>query len=675
LGGAKFRNVVLFCPSSETAKRYLYECTNKIFTAVPELGGEINISQGERMTTCLWSVPLNKPFSGHIDCPRCSKLQPWEILHESLTAMAKGMHDAAPRAELISWLYIGANLADWVYELPAHTPKGVVAQFNFETGVTKTVFGKKMTGGDYWLSTPGPSKDFERRADIAKANGTEVSAKIQTATSHEVSTVPFVSVPSMIYRKFAAMRRLGVSYTMLGWYFGNYPSLMIKAAGELSFNPFPKDEDSFLQQLASISWKKEDVPKMVKAWKMFAEGYGNYPLTNLMGYYGPMQDGVVWPLLLKPVDAPLSPTWQIGSPITLKPWAPSGDRIGESLGGGRASVNGSMENVLTLKETVELCRRMSTTWDSGVAILSKLKPKYSNEPERVADIGVSEALGIQFRSGYNILRFYMLREQMLQMEGKERLGVLQQMVGIINEELENDRQLIELCEKDSRLGFHSEAEGYKYFPAKIRWRMQQLKEVLANDVPEFKKMIQEGNLLYPEFTGKKPSGAVAYSEGSATGKVGFNFQAAGLQWQECTYGAGKSTIRWASTYDADSLYIIVSDSSTLDPSVSGREISAVMVRIEPRRLWPSGQFEFNSESEKHSNDMRIIQQSGKEYIVVSIPFRSFWWHEEKPHPIRMNVQVQRGESQNSWRPDNPIPQRLVYGTTNPADLGWLVFKK
>jgi len=107
------------------------------------------------------------------------------------------------------------------------------------------------------------------------------------------------------------MHRLGVSHTMLGWYFGNYPGLMIKSAGELSFEPFPKDEESFLHRLASIYWKEDDVSSVVEAWKNFAEGYGNYPLQNMMGYYGPMHDGPVWPLLLKPADAPLSPTWQM----------------------------------------------------------------------------------------------------------------------------------------------------------------------------------------------------------------------------------------------------------------------------------------------------------------------------------------------------------------------------
>jgi hypothetical protein len=423
---------------------------------------------------------------------------------------------------------------------------------------------------------------------------------------------------------------------------------------------------------------------VVEAWKNFAEGYGNYPLQNMMGYYGPMQDGPVWPLMLKPLDAPLSPTWQIGSSATRKPWPPSGDRIGECLwsGGGpgefiSAPIN-AMENVLTLEETVELCRRMSTTWDKGVAILNELEPKYINEPEQILDIGVAKALGIQFRSGYNILRFYLLREEMLRMEGKERLDILKQLTDIIHEELDLDKQLIGLCEKDSRLGFHSEAEGYKYFPSKIRWRMQELEYVLANDIPELKKLIRDGKLLFPEYTGKEPAGLVAYAtraKGSVWSDSGLNIPL-GLQWQPCSYGRDKSTIQWASTYDADAVYIIVSDSSEADQSVTAPNISGITVKVEPRRLWPCARYTFNPGNEnRHDNIIRVSKESGKRYVIVRIPFKSFWWSDEGVHPVRVDVSVEkRDRGISSWCPNNPITERLVFGTDNPADLGWLMFR-
>ncbi len=672
MGGHKSRGYVNFCPFSESSQNYLYESVNKIFKAVPGLGGMINISHGERPTTCLSAVYSTDDYKGKINCPICSKKKPWEILYSSTSAMERGMHDAAPDAELISWLYMpqpqryvtGApySLGEWVYDIPAHTPEGVILQFNFESGVTRQEFGKLLVGGDYWISNPGPSSRFEDIANVARENETRVSAKIQTGNSHELASVPFVPVPSLFYRKFSAMHKLGVTHTMLCWLHGGYPGIMNKLVGLLSMEPLPSDENMFLHQLASIYWKKEDVSKVVEAWKHFSDGYENYPLTNMFQYYGPMHDGPVWPLLLKPADAQLSPSWRIFS-SPLKSFPPSGDRIGECIG-----------EILTLEETVELTKRMTTSWDKGLEIFNTLEKDYLNDHERILDIGMARALGIQFRSGYNILNFYLLREKLLRMEGMERLDLLKQLEEIIHEELETDKQLIELCEKDSRLGFHSEAEGYKYFPEKIRWRMQQLRSVLDKDIPEFKKQIRDDKLLFPEYTGKEPAGVVAYAISSA----GFSGSGVpeGLQWQPFSFGAENSGSQWAATYDKDTLYVIVSDKADTDKPLNSSAISSVTVRIEPRRLWSSTQYVFNtSEENRLGNRIRIMKETDKYYVIARIPFNNFWWNKEESHPIRIDVRVQKRDvGTSSWCPNNPVASRLMFGTENPADLRWLVFK-
>lgn len=683
LAGAPSGRGNLFCPSSETAHDYLYETVNKIFTAIPELGGIINISHGERATTCLSSVSTISKNEGKINCPRCSEKHPWEILNSSLSAMEEGMHAASPEAELISWQYMPSpqrfvtgddySIGDWVYELPAHTPEGVILQFNFESGVSRTEFGKLLVGGDYWISNPGPSDRFDRLAKVAQENGTDISAKIQTGNSHEVASVPYVPMPALLFEKFAAMRNLGVSHTMLCWYFGNYPGLMNKTAGILSMEPFPDDVDAFLNHLASIYYKKEDVSKVVEAWKLFGKGYENYPLTNLFQYYGPIHDGPVWPLLLKPADAPLSPTWQIGSSTTLKPWPPSGDRVGECIG-----------DVLTLDEVVELTRRMTESYEKGMAILNELKDNYTAEPERLLDFGIAEALGIQLRSGYNILNFYFLRERMFRMEGRERLEILKQMEEIIKEEIRHDKRLLELCENDSRLGFHSEAEGYKYFPAKISWRMDQLKAVLDNDVPELRKIIKDNQPLFPEYTGKNPQGAVA---GCVSSNISLTSDdlvlPADLKWQSFDYGSGK-TARWTSTYDNDGLYFIVSERES---SPDTPPISNVEIKIEPERLYPAAHYIFSSDRENlepvhitgypliYRAAYKSLNKNGTSYLITRIPLKNIGLNGADLHPIRVDVRVQWNQDRScAWRPNNPTTSRLILGTDNPADLGWLIFK-
>lgn len=661
-----------FCPMSENAQKYLYQSVNKIFSAVPDLGGIINITHGERGTTCLSSVSSISDYHGLINCPRCSNKEPWEILHASLSAMERGMHDAAPDAVFISWLYMpqpqryvtgdSYSLADWVYDLPAHTPDRVILQFNFESGVTRQEFGKLLVGGDYWISNPGPSERFRRIAEIAGEHDTPVSAKIQTGSSHEVATVPYVTVPSLLYKKFKAMHDLGVSSTMLCWYFGNYPGLMNKSAGELSMKPFPENEQDFLTNLASIYWRKEDVPKVVAAWEHFRDGYENYPLTNMFQYYGPMHDGPVWPLFLEPVDAPLSPTWQIGSSTTLKPWPPSGDRIGECIG-----------EILTLEEVVELAKRITTSWDKGMSILSGLEKKYKDEPERLAEIGVAEALGIQLKSGYNILNFYNIREKMLRSKDKKRLEMLNSLKKIINEEILLNERLLVLCSNDSRLGFHSEAEGYKYFPEKIQWRMDQLKHVLNYDIPRFKNIIRKNELLYPEYTGMDPQGKTAFASWKddsfdSDGKINLP---SSLKWLEFDYGEGKNDLKWAALNDKQTLFIVIEESSGNEINTS--TITNVYMKIEPRRLWPVRNYNYPISDTSGNKDYQIINQNGKNYLLIQIPFDKIINEDELFNPLRLSIRVQRrGGAYAVTNLNNPLTSRLLLGADNSADLMWLI---
>jgi hypothetical protein len=673
MGGHKGGGAVYFCPFSESSQEYIYQVVNTIFRKVPGLGGMMNISHGERTTTCLSAVYQGDNHEGHINCPVCSKKQPWEILHASLSAMKKGMHDAAPDAELISWLYMSHpinpypndtfKLGEWVWDIPSNTPEDVIFQFNFETGVIKEEFGKTMIGGDYFMSTPGPSPRFQRLADSASVSGTKISAKIQTSNSHEVATVPHITVPSLLYRKFEAMHKLGVTHTMLGWYFGNDPGLMTKAAGLLSFEPFPEDENSFLNELASVYWKKEDVPKVVQAWKYFAEGFENYPLSCMFQRYGPMHDGPVWPLLLKPADAPLYPTWQIASSATLQTWPPSGDRIGECMG-----------RILTHEETVELCRRMRDKWAEGMKIFEGLTGNYSGDPDRILDIGVAKALGITFRSGYNILNFYLLREKMFRMDGRERFEFLQQMKDIVKEEISINEELLELCIRDSRIGFHSEAEGYKYYPAKIEWRMNELQKLLKNDFPEIKKQITEGNLLFPEYTGKNPEGLVAYSlhQNSLPENISLKDIPDNLIWNDFTAGEGRNGLRWSAIHDNEDVYFIISDKRI--GTTNEGAVTRVTLKLEPRRLWMPEHYTYYPDRLNSDKNYSELEDSDNNYMLIRIPFNQFRWQDEESRPVRVNLSViKKGAGTSHWKPENPLINRLSVGSDNPEDPGWLVF--
>ena len=451
-----------FCPKSEMAHRYLYECSNSLFRNVPNLGGMLFISLGERYTSCLGQFDFRDGANRKAPCENCG-FGPDDVLSNVLLPIQQGMYDANPEAEVISWLYLPyeCQLSDLLYRIPDKLTKDITLAINFESGITREQQGKPRAGGDYWLSQVGPSDRFGRMAEAAK-NHCRFGAKMQVACSHETATVPYIPVPGLLYRKYRAMKELGVSSVIQCWYFGNYPGLMNEAACKLSFEDFTGTEDEFLARLALPHWGR-NYKKVMEAWKCFTAGYANYPLDNRIQYYGPLHDGPVWPLHLKLNISPLSRSW--------KPeMFPSGDAIGECL------------KQFDLYDLTNQVAEMHRHWQDGMALMKEI-----NAPAKELDMAVAEALDIQISSSYHILKFYMLREALLNQDPCCR-EILAELRNIVGKEIANSLRLAELCKIDPRLGYHSEAEVYKYFPEKLQWRAGELQKLLDSDFVSAEKL-------------------------------------------------------------------------------------------------------------------------------------------------------------------------------------------
>lgn len=696
-----------FCTSSVAGLAYVEEAARTLFAEVPGLGGLMVIPVGERQTHCYsTSIPDGGMWPSPNTCPLCSKRQPWEVLRDTLAAMRRGIDAVDPSAELVAWPY-GQFIAwgpERTAEAAAHTPPGVILQHNFETGGRNFQLGQWRRTWDYWLSYAGPSELFGQCAAAAVGQGVRVSAKLQVGCSHEVATTQVVPAPGLLYRKYQAMHELGVSSAMHSWYFGSFPSLMTRAAGELSFEPFAPDGHAFLRQLAARDWG-DHADQVVSAWEWFEKGYSNYPTAHIFGYFGPMHDGPVWPLYLVPRRLPLAPTWQLGYP-------PSGDYVAE------CTTNG-----FTLRELVVLCGGMTEQWDRGVAILHGLRGAFAAQPERLVDIGLATALGLQLRSGYHILSFYQERETLAEAKGlAARRASLARMKAIVQDELALDAELLPLVEADARLGFHSEAEGYKYYPALIRWRMGQLRRLLRDEFAQVEARLAAPGPLFGDYTGERPTGAVYDSPAVATpppldGQP-FGPSWAAAPWVSCDHWLrdvpnterrrlcgydpcdhlpvaerdrrGRRT-QWKALHTRDALYVgvLCRQAAGQPSSMAAFAGDGLRIYIEPRRtlprrifhLSPSGaarcQFDDGYLPELDAT-WRASSSVGPEgwSVVLAIPYA---WLGSADGTASPRVNVVRslpvdspGSASVSWAERVPLKGRLVWGTLNPAtDFGWL----
>lgn len=658
-----------FCPSSDLAQTYLRESLYSIFSEVPGLGGLINLSYGEAPTTCLSGAT---GADWHMDCPRCADKKPWETLGASLSAMEQGVHEAAPEAKIISWLYVPEGDSEMVLDLVRNTPPRVTVQFNFESGGSKVQLDKARRASDYWLSYVGPSDSFRRvAASVDGAAG--MAAKIQACNSHEVASVPFIPVPGQLFGKYREMRGLGVDTVMQCWYFGNMPSMMNRAASSaLPFAPEGMSEETFLQHLARRDWAAADVPTVVEAWQLFAQAYENYPLSNAFQFYGPVTDGVVWPLHLKPARSVLGPTWRVDYPI-------SGDRIGEAFSGTH-----------TYPEALQLSQALSGTWQRGLRMLNALKPKYANEPERMMDISVAHALGIQFQSSYNILRFYDLRETLLYGPAETRRETLQTLRAIVEEEIANGASLAALCDSNPFLGFHSEAEAYKYFPAKLQWRAERLRELLATEFAEAEAAVAAGEPVFPALSGLSGE-TLAYSCPPAPENFASQWRQ-DAAWQALSAEAaplapGDPAASWRAVRDGDALYVSLQIAANEDTAPL-----TASVHVQPAHIYPRRTFELDDKGIRNTQlawhtvsdqwETETTATNGIRTFRFRIPFVVFGGEFDEANfptrPMRINVQLKptaAPTASHTWAPLSPTPpmNRLGYGLEDPAEMGWLRF--
>ena len=385
-------------------------------------------------------------------------------LAKTESLMQKGMKRAKPEAEFISWTY-GAR--SWTDEMMKEhckvRNKTIPLMNNFEDMGTTVQLGRERTTLDYWLSFAGPGKLFTLNAE--NADGAPVYAKIQVCCSHELATVPYVPVPGVLYDKYSAMRKFNAEGAVYCWFFGNYPGMMNKAAGELAFLPFPQTKSEFLKKLALFYTEEKNAEKLAKAWELFEEGYTKCPYNVLFAWYGPINDAAARPLHLLPIDMALPSNWLLDQSV-------EGDRFGEFVG-----------MMHTPQEALALMEQMREKWQSGLKFIEEI-----DIPDEMRS--VSQAVFILIKSACNMIKFYLLRNELGYMHGNSE-KTLKNMENIVLEEIENSKELSKLCEEDKRLGYHSEAVGFKFFPEKLNWRIKRLREALETEFKEVRLRIEK----------------------------------------------------------------------------------------------------------------------------------------------------------------------------------------
>ena len=618
LDGSGFREIISFCNSSESFADHIRIPVETLFREVPQLGGIINIMFGEDNGSC-----ATLKLAGLSRCKRCAGRAIAEMYRENAEIFLAAMRKYNPDAQFIGWFYTPAqrddnpDFARQMAEIAEKWPAEASLMLNFESGCQFEQLKKKRIIYDYSLAAIGPSQLFTGSVGRVKNGG----AKLQVGCSHENASVPFIPVPGNLYRKYRAMRKLPVTSVMQCWYFGNYPGIMNRAAGRLSFLPFPRSESAFLNELAAGNWG-DKAGFAAEAWNNFGKSYRSFPANIAFEWYGPLHNSIAWPWHVMPQNKIILPSWKLDLQDS------SGDRIGETLGFHH-----------TLDEAVALCDKMNDLWQRGVDALHKIASGFRNNRDRTADIILSEAIGLQIASAAATLKFYDLREKMF-FEKKEFRSELAK---LLDEEIARTAAMRRLCLLDSRLGYHPEVENFLFFPEKLaaRIKLLQYEKKLLKKLDIFSEEIER-------YTGNERSDTLsAVADGSE------NVISNGVSWKSFR----KDDYLWF--------------------EVSGAENSRLCFELELRRLFPpvriileeNGNLWHSPWLFREVPEFRSFQRDGVRGI--GIPWEFIEIYRRKNYPVRFNFTATADGVESCWVERKKKPGRLLFDDFDPESAGWL----
>ena len=605
LGGHRNGDVVSFCTSSPAGQQYLQETIGHIFSTVHGLGGLINIMCMESAVPCaIWKLYAHVQ---ECNCPRCSERTAAELFSEIARIMTDSMKKYQPDAEFFGWFYASNHIENEPEheirkEIAKQWPDHAFMIHNLETGGHNPQLGKDHLVQDYSLSYAGPSEYFFELAE----NRPSFAAKIQTGCSHEDATVPYLPVPGILYERYKNLRKIDCCAVMQCWYFGCAPGIMNRAAGRLSFDPFPESEEAFLLELAKPLWG-ETAPLAAEAWKKLGDGYRYFPENLMFKWFGPMHNSIATPWYLYPADLPVAPSYTQAFPKN------SGDRFGEYFGYDH-----------TLDEICQLTKLMEQPMLESTVLIRKA----AKTPEQKLEAQLIEAITIQTSSMRRLFDFYKAREEMIYFR-KDHKALMHKLIA---EEITDTLRMAELCEADSRLGYHAEVESYLFFPEKLRARAELLKECDAEidsfdyDAPVLKEYRGETGEFFPL---KSEQDAEMFDLDGTTGKV-FRKE-------------NKLVIEFS------------------------KFAAPARVEFEPARMMRIIEFSISAEHHDHGADwvegLTITHENGTAKLEFDLSYYRQWRMDDSM-PYRFNLSSGKG----ALVPRKPWPYRLLVGTASSEEL-------
>ncbi len=389
--------------------------------------------------------------------------------------MLEAIHVSREDTELILWSYFSDQ--PWNLEIIRSIPDGVSLMACVSQFAKLERFGIQIRTDDYAICPDQPSPAFLEMQAVAVEKGLRFLCKTEDTFGQEFVSTPYTPCLELHQRRWdnlASQKATGFlsQYVHLGFMPGPCADLMRFNMYEVNKNGHPQliSAQEKLRNVTELNYGLRAVEALLQTWRFLSEAMSDYfPYTyGVCRYPGPLQSVLAQPFFIDP-QRPMPRLRSRGFVRDLE-WTEIDRRFLVNLE--------QVWNAALLQRCLE---HFDALYSIGVEFIS-LAIQHDGGEHRDALEGlwrVSRTQNLQVHSLTNLIEFFQLRSAYLDSR-EERLRLL--LIELCQAELEISIEALEICQKDSRIGFSCEGAGNVrgglFTPEAIRQKMQSLYETL-----------------------------------------------------------------------------------------------------------------------------------------------------------------------------------------------------
>jgi hypothetical protein len=494
---AYFRNMSPPHPDDPDAERWYDDTYGAIFRACPRAKGIILVGESVefpskdphtsrtlRHLRPAGAPPPDKPTSG------------WWPAYDWvawLELIKKVVRPHNPQADIVFWTY------NWGYAPEADRlklihalPQDVSLLVTFEMFEPVTHNGFTNMCADYTLAFAGPGNYFASEARAAHERGLRLYTMANTGgLTWDVGVVPYEPAPYQWARRHEALKRAhddwGLTGLMESHHFGWWPSFVSDLAKWNYWTPAPATEET-LRAIARRDFGDGALPALA-AWQLWSEAIQHYVATG-HDQYGPLRIGPAYPLVFQePAVLPVDWYAMQGARVAKTNYAPG-------LGRNQQLPEAQRLDVPTrVAFETRSFEQLAALWQQGVEHLAQavtLAPA-GKQAEARRQIGLAQFILRSVITTIHTKQWWLLKQALVGEANRARAeALLEQLAAVAEEEIANTEATIPLVAADSRLGWEP-TMGYLGDAAHLRWKIAQVRQVLAAELPAYRAALAAGD--------------------------------------------------------------------------------------------------------------------------------------------------------------------------------------